>query len=55
MGGDVSNWDASSGTGSGDACGGCEAVEDAMCTGADDPSSASSYSTAVESLATDSN
>ena len=28
MGGDVGDWDASSGTGSGDACGGCEAVED---------------------------
>ena len=36
-------------------CGGCKAVEDTMCTGADDPLSASSYSTAVESLATGSN
>ena len=28
MGGGVCDWDTSSGTGSGDACGGCEAVED---------------------------
>ena len=28
VGGGVGDWDASSGTGSGGACGGCEAVED---------------------------
>ena len=50
MSGDVGDWDASSGTGSGDACGGCEAVEDPRCTGAGDPSSASGYATADKSL-----
>ena len=52
MGDGVGDWDASSGTGSGNACGGCEAVEDPRCTGAGDPSSASCYATADESLAT---
>ena len=51
----VGDWDASSGTGNGNACGGCEAVEDPRCTGAGDPSSASCYATADESLATGSN
>ena len=50
VGGGVGDWDASSGTGSGDACGGCEAVEDPKCTGAGDPSGASGYATADESL-----
>ena len=39
----------------GDACGGWETVEDPRCTGAGDPSSASGYATADESLATGSN
>ena len=51
----VTAWDASSGTEGGDACGGCEAVEDPRYTGAGDPSSTSSYATADESLATGSN
>ena len=51
MGGGIGDWDTSSG----DACGGCEAVEDPRCTGAGDPSSASGYATADESLATGSN
>ena len=55
MGGSVGDWDASSGTGAGDVCGGCEAVEDPRCTGAGDPSSTSGYATADESLATHSN
>ena len=51
----VGDRDASSGTGSGDACGGCEAVKDPRCTGAGDPLSTSGYATADESLATGSN
>ena len=44
-------------TSSGDVCGGCEAVKDpiGVYTGAGDPSSASGYATADESLATGSN
>ena len=45
VGGGVGDWDAGSG----------EAVEDPRCTGAGDPSSASGYATADESLATGSN
>ena len=37
-----------SGTGSGNACGGCEVVEDPKCTGAGDTSSASGYATTDE-------
>ena len=51
----VTAWDASSGTGSGNACGGCEAVEDPRCTAAGNSSRASGYATAEESLATGSN
>ena len=36
MGGGISAWDVSSGTGSCNTCGGCEAVEDPGCTGAGD-------------------
>ena len=43
------------GAGSGDACGGCEAVEDPRCKGAGDGSSAGGNTTADESLATGSN
>ena len=55
VGGGVGDCDTSSGMGNGDACGGCETVEDPRCTGAGDPSSASGYATADESLATGSN
>ena len=34
MGGVIGNWDASSSTDSGNACGSCEAVEDPRCTAA---------------------
>ena len=55
MGSGVGDWDASSGTGSSDACGGCKAVKDPKCTGAGDLSSTSGYATADESLAMVSN
>ena len=54
-GGGIGDCDASSGMGSSDMCGGCEAVEDPRCTVAGDGSSASGNATADESLATGSN
>ena len=50
MGGGVCDWDASSGTRSGDTCGGSKVVKAPRCTGASDSSSTSGYATTVESL-----